>query len=358
MKRRVIAAAVLAVALTGIVVHLAPGCTSFAVYSTRTLYGANFDYPPSAIRFSIEDHDTGAVFLGAFRNGPTYASTTGLNEQGLFSANQMVYPERAVVAQRASDELYFWEAFDGGVRECASADEVLDWIGERQLVQAPSPQLHNLYADPDGNAFVLECNASQNVISPIDGDFLVMTNFHVGDFVGQPLDEIAGTGADRYRIAHDYISENLDAFDIDLAFDVLCRAAMKTGTFTTRYSLVVDPEALEIYLALEHDFDHIWRVSLSDRTISTYRGFDEEHVLPLGRAGITGTQLERYADSVTSMKEEGAVAESAAAEAPEEAVAAAASVESEPERESSRWPILAIVAAMLLGLGVLVLLRD
>jgi len=348
MKRRVIAAAVLAVALTGIVVHLAPGCTSFAVYSDRTLYGANFDYPPNAIRFSIEEHDTGAVFLGAFRNGATYALTTGLNAQGIFAANQMVFPDQAAVGTRAADELFFWEAFDGGVFECANVSEVLDWIGERQLVQVPEPQLHNLYADTTGNAMVLESSGSGNVITPIDGDFLVMTNFYVKDFVGTPLDEIIGSGASRYRVAHRYISKNFEAFDIDHAFEVLRNVAMTEGSFLTRYSLVADPAALEIYIALERDFEHIWRVSLEDRTISTYRGFDEEHALPLGRAGITGTQLQRYAVASASPEE--------ATSAPEPAAEETEAKVAEGEEGAVRWPILSLAIGGLLALTLAMVL--
>ena len=306
MKRCVVAAAVLAVALTGATVHVGVACTGFAVYSGATLYGMNFDYPPNEILFSIEEHEAGAVFLGSFWMGDHYGRTVGMNEHGLFSSDQMVSPARAMVDEPAENELFIWNAFYDGLRECESVDDVLILIGDRRVVQYQSLQLHNLYADPTGDAVIVECAAAENVITGIDGPFIVMTNFHNGDFAGLDLGDIAGDGAERYRVVHRYIEENLEAFDVDHGLEVLRRTAMSTGDFKTRYSLVLDPEALEIYIALERDYDHIWKVSLADRTIETYRGFDGHHVFPLDESGITGPSLQRVAEIVRpSAKQEG-----------------------------------------------------
>ena len=288
----------LATVLVGVITHIGAACTGFAVYSGRTLYGMNFDYPPNEILFSIEEHETGAVFIGSFWMGEYYGRTVGMNEHGLFSSDQMVSPARALVDEPAENELFVWNAFYDGLRECTSVDEVLTWIGDRRVVQYQSLQLHNLYADPTEKAMVVECGAAENVITEIDGPFIVMTNFHNGDFAGLDLDDIAGDGAERYRVAHRYIEENLEAFDIDHGFELLRRTSMSTGDFKTRYSLVLDPMALEIYIALERDYEHIWKVSLADRTIETHRGFDERHVFPLDEAGITGPNLQRIAEIV------------------------------------------------------------
>jgi hypothetical protein len=295
MNRRTIAAVVLTAALVGGIVHAATACTGFAVYSGRTLYGMNFDYPPNEIRFSIEEHEAGALFLGEFRMGEFWARTVGMNEHGLFASDQMVSPARATTNDPTSDELYVWNAFYDGLRANESVSEVLDWIGDRRLVQQPDLWLHNLYADPTGGAAIVEAGIAGNVITPIEGPFLVMTNFHNGDFRGLDLRSIVGDGAERYRVAYRHIAENLEGFDIDDAFETLRRTSTSTGNFKTRYSLVFDPEALEIYVALERDYDRIWRISLTGRTIETYRGFDRHHVLTLDDSGITGPDLQGYA---------------------------------------------------------------
>ena len=321
----------LAVALVGVIAHVGAACTGFAVYSSRTLYGMNFDYPPNEIRFSIEEHETGGLFLGSFLMGDYYAHTVGMNEHGLFSSDQMVSPPRAMVDQPAENEVYIWNAFYDGLRECASVDEVLTWIGDRRVVQYQSPQLHNLYADTAGNAVVVECGVAENVITEIEGSFIVMTNFHNGDFRGLPLKDIAGDGAERYRVAHRYIEQNLETFDVDHGFEVLRRVSTATGDFKTRYSLVFDPEALEIYVALERDYAHIWKVSLADRTIETYRGFDEHQVFPLDEAGITGPSLQRAAGIVPPSDEQASPA--------------------------VRLPLIVLIGAGLLGVVLLLLLK-
>ena len=58
-----------------------------------------------------------------------------------------------------------------------------------------------------------------------------------------------------------------------------------------------DPEAREVYVALERDYAHIWRVSLDARTIETFLGFEEGVILALDGAGIVGSALQAYAAS-------------------------------------------------------------
>ena len=188
--------------LVGIASMAISACTSFAMIGERTLYGMNFDYPPDEIRFSIEDHETGAVFIGSFWMGDHYGRTVGMNEHGLFSSDQMVSPLRAAVDPPGEDEMYIWDSYYDGLRTCTSVVEVLNLISDRRLVQYPSLGLHNLFADPTGDAMVAEAGISENAITRIEGPFLVMTNFNNGDFHGSPLDAVIGDGADRYRAIH------------------------------------------------------------------------------------------------------------------------------------------------------------
>jgi len=306
-------------------------CTGFAVYADHVLYGMNFDYPPSEVRFWIEEHEVGSVFFGGFRMGGSFARTVGMNERGLFASDQMVFPARGVVDRADEDEVFIWNAFYDGLRTCATVDDVVAWIGDRRLVQYEDPQLHNLYADPSGAAMVVESSDDGNVLTQIDGAFLVMTNFHNGDFVGLPLDEVDGVGADRYRIAWSYIDGHLEGFDVDRAFETLRRAAIPSGEFTTQFSVVFDPEALEVFVALERDYDHVWKASLETGTIETYRGFDEHVVLPLDPSGVSGAILQGYVAAATPVSE---------------------------EVRGPRWPILALIGAGVLGVVVVLAVRD
>ena len=289
-------AALLVIALVGIASFAVSACTSFALFGERTLYGMNFDYPPNEIRFSIEQHSVGAVFIGSFWMGNQYGRTVGMNEHGLFSSDQMVSPLRAPADSPGEDEMYIWNSFYEGLGTCASVADVQDMIGDRQLVQYPSLALHNLFADPSGDAMVVETGDSENAVTRIEGDFLVMTNFLNSDFCEASLDAIIGGGADRYRTAYRMIEGNIAVFSVDDAFEVLESTSQSSGSYKTRWSLVADPEVLEIYIALERDYTHIWKVSLLERTIETYRGFHTQHTLQLDETGITGPTLLALAD--------------------------------------------------------------
>ncbi len=291
---RQLAAVVVLVAFLGSASCFVFACTSFAVYSGRTLYGMNFDYPPCEVRFVLEEHEAGLVFIGSFWMGDHYGRTVGMNSQGLFSSCQMVSPARARVEETGSDELYIWNAFYEGVQSCSCVRGVTNLIADKRLVQYPTLTLHNLYADIEGSAMVVEPGESGNVITEIDGPFMVMTNFPNGDFQGVDYHEVRGDGAHRYRTAYAAIEEHFDDFDLDDAFETLERTVQSTGEYPTLYSLVFDPITREIYIVLERDFDHIWKVSLDNQTIETFRGFDKAVTLPMASEGVLGSDLQSY----------------------------------------------------------------
>ena len=124
MKRALVIA--FAVVLSGSVSCFVFACTSFAVYSDKTLYGMNFDYPPCEVRFVLEEHGAGLAFIGSFWMGDHYGRTVGMNSQGLFSSCQMVSPARAMVEEPDPQELYVWNAFYDGLQNCSCVGEVTD----------------------------------------------------------------------------------------------------------------------------------------------------------------------------------------------------------------------------------------
>ncbi len=72
--------------------------------------------------------------------------------------------------------------------------------------------------------------------------------------------------------------------------------AQTSGDFKTRYSLVLDPIAREVYIAVERDYDHIWKASLDSKTIETFAGFSKRKILPLDDEGVVGPILQSFAD--------------------------------------------------------------
>lgn len=280
----------------------AMACTSFAVYGQEPVYGMNFDwYLPTEMKFIVTHKSISGNFesfsLLFDYEGSDSVSTVMCN--GIFYSNQ----EQRPAPEGKSDyrELDVGEYYISQIiHEAMQTQIVLQAQGydigvpaiiaqyqEKKFVQTTPHGCHILVADPQGNAAIFELVDEGNEIVPIAGDFIVMTNFPNSAFKDGPYNQVSGTGAERYITAYEYIEQNLDSFDIDHAF----RALKQTTQSFTRCSLVCDPLKNNVYLALNNDFKHIWRISISDKTVETWRGFDKDIKLTIPSGGITDADL-------------------------------------------------------------------
>jgi hypothetical protein len=270
-------------------------CTSFAIYADETLYGMNFDYPDVELRFTIRPSGHRKVFQMEFAQGDDFSMTVGMNSAGLFSSCQMLYPKAPATASPGPNDLYPWQVYEEALFNMESVTEVTEFISDKRVVHW-SVTLHDLFADAYGDAMVVEAGGTENVITRIEDDFLVMTNFPTGEFAGQSYTEVEGVGADRYQIAYENISENLERFDVDLGLETLEKAALE-GEFSTQASMVFDPERGHVYIALRRDFDKIWKVSIADGTIQTFSGFGRTSTMPLDASGVLASELQSFGSS-------------------------------------------------------------
>jgi hypothetical protein len=161
--------------------------------------------------------------------------------------------------------------------------------------------MHDLFADVSGDAFVLEEYEGKNVLTQVQNGVLVMTNFP-NHFVGQvDLAQSGFDGVDRYNTVHEIIASHPNDFSVALGFEALKNAA-QYGIYRTRFSGVYDPVNLQVYVALERDYDHIWKISIPEGTIETYLGFGENKMsfkfseLCEGDLGIPFETLIAYAN--------------------------------------------------------------
>ena len=267
-------------------------CTSFAVYSDETFYGMNFDYPDTEIRFTINPSGDRKVFQMEFSQGDDWAATVGMNNAGLFSSCQMLYPEAPAATSPRSDDLYPWQVYDEALLNFESVEEVTEFISDKRVVHW-SVTLHDLFADTRGDAMVVEAGDEENVITRIENDFIVMTNFPNGDFAGQSYENVEGAGAERYKIAYENISDHVAAFDVDRGLETLEKAVMSGETASTQSSMVFDPGKGKVYIALKGDFSKIWKVSIADETIETSSGFGKARKIELDAAGVLASDLEK-----------------------------------------------------------------
>lgn len=265
-------------------------CTSFAVYSDETFYGMNFDYPPdTVIRFTINPSGDLKVFQMEFLQENDFAATVGMNSGGLFSSCQMLFPEAPAATSPGSDDLYPWQVYEEALFNFESVEDVTEFIRDRKIIH-DSVTLHDLFADTRGDAMVVEVGDEENVITRIENDFIVMTNFPNGDFAGQSYENVEGAGAERYKIAYENISDHVAAFDMDRGLETL-EKAVSSGEFPTQASMVFDPEKGEVYIALKRDFSKIWKVSIANETIETFSGFGKARKMELDAAGVLASDL-------------------------------------------------------------------
>jgi hypothetical protein len=264
-------------------------CTGFAVYGDTPIYGMNFDYPLTEVRLAIDQNSSIAYFAMEFEQEDGFVSTVGMNGQGLFSTLQMQYPEAAGRQERGGDELFVPELLYM-IGEYATVDDLMRSVGDRRLLQWSGVTLHSLLADPTGSALIAEAGDTQNEIMPMEGNFIVMTNFTNADFRDTPYDQINGVGAGRYITACEYIQENQDGFGIDEALACL-QATTQEGGYPTLCSMAFAPEEQCVYVALHRDFDAIWKISIPGKTIETYRGFDEQLTFKIPDDGVLASDL-------------------------------------------------------------------
>ena len=100
-----------------------------------------------------------------------------------------------------------------------------------------------------------------------------------------------GVDCERYLAADAYIGQNQDSFTAENGLETLKRTIQTEGGYPTQTSTVYDPTNGEIYLTIRGDFERIWKVSLAQKTIESYRGFTQPVRLKLDEQGLTAQEL-------------------------------------------------------------------
>lgn len=271
-------------------------CTGYAVYSDTVYYGMNFDYPDVPISFNISYDNSGIKFFHMdFKEEDTYIMTVGMNDKGRFASCQMLYNGGNLVSTIKENEIGVGDVFLGSLCSNPSFDEIIDYLSDHRLVDLYR-NLHTLIADPSGKAMVLEAGKENNLISDIgDKQFIVMTNFLNSSIKDDDKKDVSGVGSDRYLTAYNYIQENIDSFDYDKAFNVL-ESTVQTSTYPTQSSMVFLPEKLEIYIALNRNFNKIWKVDIEKGTIESFAGFDKDYCYNIDNGSIMMGNLTNPSD--------------------------------------------------------------
>jgi hypothetical protein len=188
-------------------------CSGFCVYSNKALYGMNFDFPDTEIKFMIQTYEDMKIFHMQFKSEGSFISSVGMNNKGLFCSEQELWPYVYHLDPKKNNELYFWELYN--------------------------------------------------------------------------------YGADRYKTAGKYISNNIQDFDFNNGIEMLKSTAQSENIYKTVCSMLFSPSEKAVYIMLQRNFNKIWKLSINQNTIETFKGFDQELKIMLDSSGILASELVR-----------------------------------------------------------------
>jgi hypothetical protein len=271
--------------------EVSDACTSFAVFSNSVYYGMNFDFADLPMKFVIAANGDIRTFHLAFERTISdmsfFVNTAGMNDKGLFAACQELHPGNLHPRTKTEADLFTFELYDA-ITGCASVGEIETLCRRRPLVDMPGITLHNLFADTRGRAIVTEAGENETIVVERTGNYMVMTNFSIVSMAGKAYFEAQGKGSDRYVICHEYLDRHASYFNIENGFELLAKCLNPDPQYPTACSMVFDPQNRAIYIVLKRNFSKIWKLSVGNNQIETWRGFkkDLKISIPIGNQGI------------------------------------------------------------------------
>jgi hypothetical protein len=247
-------------------------CTSFAVYSQKSIYGMNFDFPDVPIKVEIETTQRGEVFYLCFQWDGRYHKVAGVNQAGLFAAAQIMVAPFEIEPQPGDRSVTPYELFSRALKTGQNVDDVLKILGDRRLAYTTLRKGHQLYADIIGNTCVVEPGPEANRIYKLRESHTVLTNNLFERQQVRAAANMRRLGVDRFLIAEQEIAANAVDFSIANGFDLLGKTMLTRGRFTTQCSIVVDPRENSVYLSLKKDFEHLWKIDIIAHSLKPVDG--------------------------------------------------------------------------------------
>ena len=271
-------------------------CSSFAVYGKKPIYGMNFDYDKFPMKFIISQSDKIKTFHLAFQRPVNktkiWACTSGMNDKGLFGSCQEEHPQQKTAIPPKKNDMYIHSLYLQ-INHLQKTDEIEKLCSSKRLINYNDVTAHNLFADKTGKALITEASKNGNEIIKTADSYMVMTNFQNRKIKGKSYEYAEGAGAERYKIAHEFIKKQNKNLNIESAMILLKKLNNKTPGYPTHCSMVFDPEKNEIYAVIERNYEKIFRISLNKSTIETFKGFKQHKVLNLDSNGVLFSTLSK-----------------------------------------------------------------
>jgi hypothetical protein len=266
-------------------------CTSFAVYAPHPIYGMNFDYPDVEVQFRLEGEGAEATLYMCLERDGQFMPMSGVNARGLFAAAQILVARSEILPRPDDDLISPYALFSESLRVARHTAEVVGILGGRRMAYTPQRRGHQLYADSEGHTLIVEPGVDGNVLLPSAEPYTVMTNFPNASLRDRDPSSATGCGADRFRIACDFIAGHPNGFGFTEGLEMLRRAALHANSFKTQSSWVLDPIRGEAYIVVQRDFARVWRARFAARTLETFSGFCQPVTLHLTAEGVLASQM-------------------------------------------------------------------
>lgn len=260
-------------------------CTSFVSYKNKTLYAMNFDFMKVDLGIRIDDSDT---FIFEIKAGEQFLETACMNTNGFFGNFQGNLSAKHINIIPDSKCITIDKLYRKAIKSCKSIDDFEKILDNKTVAYAPVPpdynKNHNMFADKNGKALVLETSNGKNDITYIENNFLVMTNFPLGDYRKKDYRNVSGVGADRYIKAYEYLLSH-EKIDEASAFEILKNTAQKEDEFETLVSMVFLPEEFTIYMSLLREYDKIIKINMKEKTAETFKGYENHMSIKIHNSG-------------------------------------------------------------------------
>lgn len=251
----------------------------------------NFDFWDTDSRIRVNDEST---FLFEINLNGEFLETASMNQYGFFGNFQGNLSDRHKNIMPDSNSITIEELYRGSMKSAKSIDDFNRILDGKKVIYPPTPpeynKYHNLFADRNGHALILESANGANDITTGCSDFMIMTNFPVGQYRGMSYKNVQGAGSDRYIKAYDYLLQHSD-FNIENAFEILKNTAQKEDAWETLISMVFIPDEMTVYFALKRDFSKIFKTDMFQKTLETYKGFGKYIKMDASNSGIPLNRL-------------------------------------------------------------------
>lgn len=241
-------------------------CTSFTIYSNEILYGMNFDISSRPIKFSLVIRNSNKALLILQKENGTFYPAFGFTESGVFANLLMVKQNEKGKYRRGKNVVHIMKIFDEVMTNQISVEDIKGKYNNHSIVNVPNFSVHSMISNMNTTIFL---EPGEGIVYDNEGlnKYFVLSNSSIVDF------EKAKDS--RYNICRLGLDEQGNNISVEKGFDILKSCSQSDGDYPTQLSIISKPREKEIYLAVERNYEKIYKYSFETDKISIYQGCEK-----------------------------------------------------------------------------------